>query len=526
VSNLPVLTYNSSNGANAGQTFLSPSCRYANPADVLLDRIQLGIDVILPVPAISAVRGFCAALVRQGILAKPPGLGAELGRDLRLAPYVIPLSFGGSAKLGGRLVLTATAAGFLAVKGTSQLLPDLMRALRSQVPAPLSASRTGADNLAEEYSDHDRYAALHHVQLCTIEEVVDNLLAALANAAGTETAQLLGDVWVQQAEFCRDHYVTDAEQTIRTLAAGPIVGGATRWETHFARAGGTSTCLAWHEGPATSPGRKLYAKRNDLLRVEIVLRNRKQVTWLQRTSPECNTVKTGLSGYRLAHSLAVLARAAVAFLDAMEEIVVDHQQARQQPSIDFLVRLAPLLAVVAPAPRRPGAPGRPPAVDRGRFAREVLDALILDGQRDMGGVGASDAVLGALQAMAAAETLATSPTRPRHFSVAPQFQAARQALAGIGNWSGDDHDAFEDADYRDDDDDHRSGDWSACDFKRPDCDERSFDEPPRDPNRPDYDDRSFDEPPRDPNRPDYDDRSFDEPPGDPNRPDYDERHYD
>ena len=397
-------------------------------ADLLLDRIQLGVELVLPVEAGAGAARFCAAIVRSGLLARTPSACAlRQGSRQAIGPRPVPLDGGGVADLGGRLNLAVSGGGQLVVRASSHLLPDVMRALRSRLVAPLDPAPGGADNLAVPYEPGECRALLAW-QLSAVAAVVNSFVGDLAAAAGAQRDRLLGRIWVQHAEFCRDYPCEGAEDYVRDLQPRPIPGARHRRERSFRDRRGNGLCLSWDEGTKHSPERKVYAKRGDLIRVEISLRSRGAVTKLLGGARHDGAPT--LRGEDVAGALAHLARAAEPLLDETVGLVGKSQVPEQRTGAGFVRALAPLLHLTDPPPRAPGAAGRRPGPGVAGLADQVLGRLIDEGMFDMRGRNSSDAVLRALKAMEAAGALCATPRQPRLFTVAPAFEAARRALAG------------------------------------------------------------------------------------------------
>lgn len=407
---------------------------WTSTADALLDRVQLGVELTFPINARQNVARFCTALARSGLLTRRPPVGAALPRRLSIGPKPIHLPTGGVATLGGRLDLVATEGGLLQVRRTSHLLPDAMRALRSQIEAPSALGTGGADNLAMSY-DPEAYPALLAQQLCAVAHVVDVFVAALAEAAGFAPGRLRGKIWVQQAEFCRDYQHPEAEDFVRALKDRPIRGSRQERARFFWDQLGNDLCLSWHEGAKNSPERKVYAKRADCVRVEVSLRTRPAVKKLAAASGAPLAGGLGLSGASVARTLADLAGAAVPLLNQVVEVVNEGLTALPRTGLDFVLAFGPLSRLINPPPRAPGAAGRSRGADVEPLARLALDRLLAEGKFDMRGQSASNPVLLALKEMLAAGALSVTPERPRLFTVGPEMEAARQALTNLARAS-------------------------------------------------------------------------------------------
>jgi hypothetical protein len=401
-------------------------------ADVLLDRVQLSLDILLPVKATPREAAkFCGALARAGFLLRAPEPGAVLKRPLKVGPVPVRLPGGASVSLAGQLALVPSGAGRLQIRRGSTLLPDPMRALRSLLPSPLAVGPRGEDNLSAPYSP-GAYVDLLPLQLRAVAEAVDTFVAALAVASRAASDQLLGAVRVQQAEFCRDYLYEDgAEHFVRRLRDRPILGSRQESGRFFAKQRGNALTASWHEGSKNAPERKVYAKRPDLVRVEVSLRSPTMVSALRKRL-RVPTAAPSLLGAGVADELAHLAHGAEALLDEAVDVLNEALVAVPRTGADFLLAFAPLLRLAAPAPKKAGAAGRPRGAEVEPLANLALERLLAEGKFDMRGQAASNPVLLALKEMQAAGALAVAEGMPRLFTVAPELEAARQALAGVG----------------------------------------------------------------------------------------------
>ncbi len=412
----------------AGERAEATSFADASAADVLLDRVQLGLELLLPVPVRSAPK-FCGSLARAGFLARAPRAGAILGRELAIGPAAIVLPDGATAILDGRLELVASKNGMLQIRRTSTLLPGLMRALRTVRSSPPAAGPGGQDNIAA-FHDDGEYEALLAWQLRAVAGAVDAFVAALAMAAGVGPELLGGRVWVQQAEFCRDYRYEEAEAFVRRLRDRPIRGGRHERVRSFSDQLGNGLSVSWDEGAKKSPERKVYAKTPELVRVELSLRNRSAVTaMLGRVGAPRGG--SSLLGAGVAGELALLARGAAPLLDDALLALNEGLTAVPRTGADFVLAFAPLVRLACPPRRKAGAAGRPRGAGVEPRARLVLERLLAEGKFDMRGCRPSDAVLLALKEMEAAGALMTTKQRPRLFTTAPELERARQTLADM-----------------------------------------------------------------------------------------------
>ena len=388
-------------------------------ADALLDRVQLGLCVPLQFGPVEGAYALRMRFHRLGLLPNPPRRG-------RLGPIVFrgPLEIGQgpAVEVSGRLCVSHSG-GAATIAGKSHIVLNLMRGLRAVVADPCPRASDGDDNLIGECGDHRELLGW---QLRTAGLVVAALLCIIADAAGVDVALLRGRVWVQQAEVCRDRGQPGAEALISRLSRVPIPG--TRSDR---RRVGNGLCVSWTDGTGDRIERKLYAKRRDLFRAEVAVRNRPGVRSM--VSRANGAASEGLEPAGVAAELAAVARAAVPYLEEIERFVASADCVDRSGSEDgaaLVVALAPLALLASLAP--PGAPGRPRGECTVALAKRAVGRLLDEGSFDARGLHSADAVLIALQRLAAAGVLEAGTRHRRVFTVAPRFERARQTFLGGG----------------------------------------------------------------------------------------------
>jgi hypothetical protein len=305
-----------------------------------------------------------------------------------------------------------------------------MGALRSQLLDPGEVATDGADNLVWPWGPEWQH--LLGLQLENVAEGLDVFLDVVAAAARTERELLRGSFWVQQCEVCRDFLVPGAEELVHDLSQRGLPGAGSQQIRPAPQQAGNGICVAWHEGHASSPVRKVYPKRRDLLRTEIVLRSRVAVLALLRQQGRAGDRQSALSGWATANLLNDVAMVAAPLLDEVQELAHETAQATPRNGFDLMVGLAPLLYLTKQAPRPVGAVGRPPSGKVIVHALEALRHLILHGRyraKTGPGMSSSSPVVVTLKEMAAGGILTAAPTHPRLFVMRPEYEAARRALA-------------------------------------------------------------------------------------------------
>jgi hypothetical protein len=222
---------------------------------------------------------------------------------------------------------------------------------------------------------------------------------------------------------CRDFAVDDVGGLVRDLAERSIPGAGFQEMQPAPQHVGNGTCVKWHEGHACSPVRKAYPKRRDLIRTEIVLRNRTAVRTLLHRAGGGGSVRADLSGAGVAILLEHIAVAAAPLLDAVRVLVHETAQAEPRSGVDLIMGLSPLQRLARPAPRPAGTVGRLPADDLTRRAEDVMRRLILDGRyhaKSGPGMSSSGSIVVALREMTGNDgILVAAPNHPRLFVVRP-----------------------------------------------------------------------------------------------------------
>ena len=401
-------------------------------AEVLLDRVQLGIEVVLPTVAATNARRFCRRLVSRRVLDSQLPEGSLLGVPLPVSLSGLPLAEGGQGRITGELRL-ANRRGSLAIKRSSRLILNPLRDLRTQLEDPGPLATGGNDNLVWEFGPEWRH--LLGWQVANVDAVIKSFLASVADAAGVDPSLLRGGIWVQSCEVLRDHAVRDASALVRELRDHPIPGIAQEVRT-VARRRTNLDCVAWKGGTKNSPGMKVYAKRPDLLRHEVTLPHRPAVkALLAGWRDAAQRSDLGEEAY-VGRLLADVARACAPLVAEIETFVRPHATLPERSGLDLLLGLAPLISVAAPAARPAHEGGRPTSRSVGELARQALEALLHYGSFDARGLGASNKVLLALRKMAALGTLVPPTRGQRLFVLEVSLNPARLALSAARVGSG------------------------------------------------------------------------------------------
>ena len=390
---------------------------YHAPADVLLDKVQLGFDLLLPTVRAAAADNFGARLFRTGVLSAPPRRGTTLRRPLSLGPFSVPLTEGGMGQVRGQIALAMGAGDHLVITRRSYLAINAMRDLRTQLIDPGDKASNGDDNLVWP---HDvEWKHLLGLHLVNVAAMFDALLSGISRAADVSPTRLRGTVWVQQCEVCRDFFEPNAEALVRELASRPIPGSevvAVRRQTIRRR---NAVCVAWGRDTRNAAENKVYAKRHDLLRTEVSVRSRPAVKALLARGGQAAPASADVGGSAVAQLLENLVRAAAPLLDRVSEVAGACKVVPLCSTADFVSGFAPLTRLSAHGARPAGAGGRPRHLSIPVRARRALVCLLASGTFNARGHGASDAILLALRQMAETGLLVAPGRGSRLFNVSP-----------------------------------------------------------------------------------------------------------
>ena len=394
-------------------------------AEVLLDKVQLGIEVLLPTVSVSDARRFCDRLASLGVLSGRLPPDSVLGVPLSVGASGIPLDESGQGRFLGELRL-ADSNGSLAINRSSRLILNPLRDLRTQLVDPGQVASYGNDNVVWEFGAEWRH--LLGWQVANVDRVVGSFLASVAAAADVDPSLLRGCVRVQSCEVLRDHAVPDASAMVRELRDHPIPGVVQEVRTVASRYRNLD-CVAWKGTARTAPQMKVYAKRRDLLRHEVTLQHRSAVRALLAGHGDAAT-RADLGGQiTVGRLLEDVARACAPLVAEVEHFVSSLASLPARSGLDLLLGFAPLVRLAAPLPRPTGAGGRPPGAGVAVQATHALEALLYYASFDARGLGDSSAVLLALREMAEAGTLVPPPRGRRLFVLQACLNPARLALA-------------------------------------------------------------------------------------------------
>ena len=391
----------------------------------LFDLVRIALDVAIDIPIGHGVE-FVRQLRRVGFLTGASNPSQCLGRPLDVGPFGVALGDGARAEVRGRLYLAVTRSGHLRLTSRSDVAFNLMRPLRAVVPRPGPAGLDGHDNVLGPSGPE--WPALLGLQLDHTARIIDSVLSVLSEAAGCPRSRMAGHLLVRWVEVLRDLHQPDAEAAVRGLRRMGNPAAAWTGERTFADRAGGRVSVAFRERAAHAPEVKCYAKRRDLLRLEVAARQRRSVRALlaRRLASQ---MRSGLDGADASRMLADCARAAAPMLDRMEAALSRAEAAAPASAAGLVLGFAPLVRLAAPERRAAGAGGRPAGDDLRDRARRAIDDLVEFGSFDAAGLGTRDALLLALREMADAGALLAPEPGMRVFAAAPELELARRLFS-------------------------------------------------------------------------------------------------
>ncbi|PWC42115.1 hypothetical protein [Azospirillum sp. TSO22-1] len=401
-------------------------------ADALLDLFAVGIHAVLP-DLDGGLAGFASRLARAGVVrpvSRAPGAARTSVRlDVR---FTVPdLPDGGKMELKGQLCLTVGDRSII-VTPASVLRGNALRSLRERLTDVGPKGLDGNDNVVGA-REGDR-GRLLRLQLRDVELAFDAFLAALRSAALMPgDAPLSCELRLWSCEICRDITESDAPSLVASLRNMRPPDAAVFRSRFFVTSTaeeivGNLPAVTWNEGHRRGKVEsKIYAKRADLLRLEVKALDRAAVKRLLGRSDDAQIV-TPLSGRTIAALLARVAEAAQDRLDVMWEFR-QYATTVQEDRVHFLGSLAPLLRVINPPT---GRGGRPISDETRTLAYRAIETLIQLGSFSAVSVRRDNPVRQALDEMADDAEGGLVTRGGRHGSiyvVRPEYAKAREAAA-------------------------------------------------------------------------------------------------
>ena len=270
------------------------------------------------------------------------------------------------------------------------------------------------------YDDRDNVLGRQHRVLSPLEAQLPIILEAVQHAMDALDSAFPGwqpgELWLKGAEACRDLDSKDAIGDVRVVQHAALCGATERrldLYRRIAHAEVTRVPTIRYLELARGPEDKVYAKRNDTVRLEVSCRGRDTIASLvgRDRSSFC------LEGAKVL--LLNFLHNAAARLDRLEQHV-RAALAGEETITSLLIHLKPLIDRAAGTVRSKG----PPSGTAEQMAKQALEALLSVGMFDAGGSHARHAIRRELEAL----TDVAGPLE-RHSSRARYYLKARFARA-------------------------------------------------------------------------------------------------
>ncbi|MFP5514647.1 MAG: hypothetical protein ACLGJC_16390 [Alphaproteobacteria bacterium] len=401
--------------------------------DALLDLLTLGIEAVVPAHE-DGLGGFIHRLSSVGILkgAPPHSLAERSSVNVDVLFRRDEPGHTGYMSLEGRLSLSIDKQSIV-VRPASEVRGNALRALRSQLgEAAGPFGLDGNDNVIG--AREGERAELLRRQLQIIERSVDGFVGALREAVAVEGAPLTVTLRLRGCEVCRDVAKENASAFVAALShSSPADADAQRNRFYLSRPHadvlGHHVTLSWDDG--RHAGRvvsKLYAKRPDLVRMEVKALDRGAIAHLLGLERVASNVPRSKSGKDVSDLLKRVVGGAEVELHKIQSFY-QAGKAPQYAPLEFLGALAPLLRVLNPPTRERG--GRPTSSETSETAYEALRALLQTGRYSAKGIRANHLVRIALDEMVGDPNGAVERggSRGTLYTVRSMYTKTRVALA-------------------------------------------------------------------------------------------------
>lgn len=395
------------------------------PLAVLFDRVEFGVNLTLG--NISA-KDFVEALADAGIVqGTSPATRSNL-----LKPKVSFASDTG-LRVEGQLALSQSGAG-LTLTNASSLLVNGIRFIRGALeftePPPLGLD--GNDNVFGPFPHGEDASAYLEAQLEAFSGALDQFLAVVR--AIVPAGRMAGAVRVRSCELTHDMAEDDAPALGIALSKEALANVGTRHHSFhpipegMAIERGTVTC-SWIIAPKGSGLRlKTYPKRHDLMRLELMIRNRNGIRRLVELGGGTGLSQTSMpSGDQAVEELRAIVPAAADHLERLRRHI------REAPTLnrshlELLVALSPLLSVLFRPDNQPGPQLSSTTVDN---VYDAIFKLLTLGEYHALKQDKGQPLRDALELMAkdSDALLQRSPGRSVHFVVRKEWTPARLAIA-------------------------------------------------------------------------------------------------
>ena len=314
--------------------------------------------------------------------ARLAGVTSERSTPTRVKFRVPLISGADDAENFAPVELTVPPRGVTAglIYGFVAIYP--LRHLRALIGDEAAGPRA-LDNKANVIGPTDAFPDIERTCVDLVHIAMQEALGAVQDLLGPGPVLSDGECWLSGFEATRDLPMPEAPAMAWRVAHSVLSGSRfVSRDLYSSRRGlrvdrGYASCRFYQR--ATGAAVKVYAKRDDLLRIEWVLDHREAVR------READRERADLSADAAAGLVESTLAAARGALAAAQTEVLDVCSGVATPA-DVALALLPLLRLGDPD--GPAARGRPAAVPPDALARRAFDALWLTGQCAVTGEGA------------------------------------------------------------------------------------------------------------------------------------------
>jgi hypothetical protein len=392
----------------------TPHLDPASLPNLLFDAVEFGFFTKQATCGPDPVDAFRHALCRNG--------HSRPSNDTRRVSVSVPVP-GSSYVIDAELFVRPHGDEGLVISSGSAIRINPLRMLRHMIGEE-SAGPIGLDGNDNVVGPTvHRANSLLGVQLGCISRAI-NALAEAINAALPQTStDEAEEFWVRSAETCLDLPCSRPAGAVRGLQCSAL-GGATWTAIDLDRAQvedvrGSPVMRWWRtEG---GPGFKLYVKRGDLVRAEVVLQDRSALRGLIG-NPTCSYLDGSMA-------VCMLLEVGGASHPLLEELVRHFRCTLGEPrtALELGAHLEQLIVL---AWGRGAKVGRRPGAASVRGACELLEALLTVGACHAIGLPKTSALRAVLDRLALAGVLVRGG-RGASYTVAPEWASAANALGEL-----------------------------------------------------------------------------------------------
>ena len=362
--------------------------------DVLIDKVRFGVSFDVDTYSADPLGELRQHMERRGMLLR--------NGEAHLVKLLVPGASSASPILADLRFVRRDKHHLTATRGSSITLNG-MRVLRADLPAPAvgDLGLNGNDNVVGVTAGRARELLAR--QLPLIRAQVEAVRAAIITGLPSAILPLEQRFWLKEAEVCVDHASADPHQAVRNLQRFALRGSSEVVSDLFqARSsGGDRVPAVTYRDLKAGPALKIYAKREDLVRVEVACRSRDEVNHVLGRSDleDLGPPRLDFTGDNGVQLLLDLARAVEERVRRLEEHLGEAGEGGRG-LVETIAVLEPLY-VLAKGERDRG--GRPPEPGTVAAAKRALERLLQEGACNVAGASQRGALRRTLDALASAE---------------------------------------------------------------------------------------------------------------------------